>query len=126
MAVLSAASSLEGMIPISLPTWLQTLASIATFGIFILGLAVVIGFFLFNATLRQNLATAPLPAGERINTPYPEAALPSSETSLPPSTPGDQLTPPPQPAGDDSSFTGHEPPLLSSLEIPPKKSETDP
>ncbi|NJD60668.1 MAG: hypothetical protein C3F13_03135 [Anaerolineales bacterium] len=126
MAILSTASSLEGLVPISLPTWLQTLATIATPGIFVLGLAVVIGFFLFNASLRQNLATAPLPAAENVNNAYPEAALPSPETSLPASTPGGPLTPPLQAAVDKPSSTVHELPLQTSPEIPPKKSETKP
>jgi RsiW-degrading membrane proteinase PrsW (M82 family) len=55
MAVVSAGASLQGETTIILPSWLQVLASVATLGIFALGLLVVFGFFGFNAYLRRSV-----------------------------------------------------------------------
>jgi hypothetical protein len=61
MAVVSAGASLQDLTTVKLPTILQPLATLATVGIFVLGLLVVFGFFGFNTYLRRsiNLATSP-------------------------------------------------------------------
>jgi hypothetical protein len=74
MAVLSAAASLPGQTSLPLPSWLEPLGSVATFGIFALGLVVVFGFFGFNAYLRRSLHTSiPPTAGDDspLNPPAP-------------------------------------------------------
>ncbi len=60
LAVLSAAASLEGVTSVPLPAGLQQIGTLATAGIFALGLLVLVLFFAFNSVLRHS-APAPLP-----------------------------------------------------------------
>jgi hypothetical protein len=61
LAVLSAAGSLEGVTSVPLPAGLQQIGTLATVGIFALGLLVLVLFFAFNSVLRHGIP-APLPA----------------------------------------------------------------
>ncbi len=56
LAILSAASSLNGITNVPLPSYLQPLGTIATFGIFALGLIVLILFITINAVFRRQIA----------------------------------------------------------------------
>lgn len=60
LAVLSAAGSLEGVTSVPLPAGLHQIGTLATVGIFALGLLVLVLFFAFNSVLRHSIP-APLP-----------------------------------------------------------------
>lgn len=65
MAVLSAASSLQTVPNITIPTSLQQLGSLASVGIIALGVLVLVFFIGFNAVLRRNSPTiTPQPPGD--------------------------------------------------------------
>lgn len=55
LAVLSAAGSLEGQTSVALPAGLQQIGTLATVGIFTLGLLVLVLFFTFNSVLRRSV-----------------------------------------------------------------------
>jgi len=87
LAVLSAASSLQGMTNIPLPANLQQIGAFASVGIIALGVIVFVLFISFNSILRRNQETMPPPSsgdGQASNPPG-EASQPSSaiESSLP-------------------------------------------
>jgi RsiW-degrading membrane proteinase PrsW (M82 family) len=87
LAVLSAASSLQGMTNIPLPASLQKVGAFASVGILILGVVVFIFFVSFNSLLRRNMAAMPPPSNGDSQPLYPpgEASQLSSviELSLP-------------------------------------------
>jgi hypothetical protein len=127
MAVLSAASSLQGVANISIPASLQQLGAFASVGIVALGILVLVLYIGFNAVLRRNSLTMPPPPPGDGQTPIlpgydPQSAsvvespLPTSENNISlPLTPGDN---PPSP---ESS-----PQPLSAGENPPVTQETKP
>ena len=87
LAVLSAASSLQGMTNIPLPASLQQVGAFASVGILVLGVVVFILFVSFNSILRRNMAAMPPPSNGDSQPLYPtgEASQLSSviELSLP-------------------------------------------
>ncbi len=110
LAILSAASSLQGISNVPLPSYLQPLGIFATFGIFALGFIVLVLFIAINAVFRRQIAlSAPEPPGP--------ARLPGDEHGIPQSSSTDQaFTPTPEAAstepeapGDDPTFHDHDP-----------------
>jgi hypothetical protein len=118
MAVLSAASSLQGTVNISIPANLQQLGSLASVGIIALGILVFVLYISFNGILRRTSPAITPPPPSKGQTPIPpvndpqstplnSSSLPTSEsnTSLPLTPGNDQASPEsaPQPwvAGDN-------------------------
>lgn len=90
MAVLSAASSLQGLSNISVPASLQQIGALSSVGIVALGAFVLVFYIGFNAILRRNLPTmnpatsgdgqaSNLPGSGSLPTPLGEPSEPPSE-----------------------------------------------
>jgi hypothetical protein len=86
LAVLSAASSLQGVTSLPLPAALQQIGTIATVGIFALGLLVLVLFFSFNSALRHSLPTPLAPTSSPEPVAYNPVGPDQSPTSVEPST----------------------------------------
>jgi hypothetical protein len=111
LAVLSAAGSLEGVTSVPLPAGLQQIGTLATVGIFTLGLLVLVSFFAFNSVLRRSvIASAP---------PTPDGGEPAYIPIEPsqPASPGEAI----QPVSEDIS-----PVPMAPNENPPLSETTHP
>jgi hypothetical protein len=81
LAVLSAAGSLQGVTYVTLPAGLQQIGTLATVGIFVLGLVVLVLFFAFNSVLRHSTPTQlppPTVGGQASSSPIESGQVPPS------------------------------------------------
>jgi hypothetical protein len=125
MAVLSAASSLQGVANITIPTSLQQLGSLASVGIIALGILVLVLYFGFNAVLRRSSPAMPPPPPGDGQTPIPSGNNPQSFTvgASFPSTSEINSSLPLTP-GDNPSIPKSDPQQQDTGENPPSNSET--
>jgi RsiW-degrading membrane proteinase PrsW (M82 family) len=78
MAVLSAASSLQGVSSISIPASLQQLGALSDVGIITLGILVFVLYIGFNTVLRRNTLSVSLPPPSDGGAPIPHQSNPQS------------------------------------------------
>ncbi len=126
LAVLSAAASLEGVTSVPLPAWLPQIGTLATVGIFTLGLLVLVSFFAFNSVLRRSVIAPapPMPgAGEPSYVPIePQPAI-LDDASLPAT---DDISSIPNPPNDNPPSSETIPQNLQTSEDPPPTTDTRP
>ena len=126
-AILSAAASLDGVTSVPLPAWLPQIGTLATVGIVVLGLLVLVSFFAFNSVLRRSVITplAPSPGSWEpayvpVNPSQPDFL---GETSSPATKDSSTV---PNPPNDEPSSSETIPQNLPSSEEPPPTTETRP
>jgi len=92
MAVLSAVSTLQGLSNVSIPTSLQRIGSLSTWGIVALGAIVLVLYIGFNAALRRSLPAMPPPTAGESRTPdrlgNEDPSILAAQTGSPSSEPG--------------------------------------
>jgi len=127
MAVLSAASSLQGVANIPIPASLQQLGTLASVGIIALGVLVLVLYVGFNATLRRISSEMTSPPPGDGQTPKPPGNEPRSFTigASPLPTTEINASLPIAPDDNQASLESASQPLAAS-EIPPPNTETNP
>ncbi len=81
MQIITAVSSLQGVVNISIPASLQRLSEITTVGVVVLGVLVLVLFIGFNTMLRRSpLAASLQPSGNSLPGTYPNRCFPIRRT----------------------------------------------
>ena len=127
MAVLSAASSLQGVVNISIPASLQQLGAIASVGIIVLGVLVLVFYIGFNAVLRRNSPAMTLPPPGDGQTPIPSGNDPQSPPGVISPIPTSEInTSLPVATVDNQASLESAPQPLAAGENPPTNTENNP
>jgi hypothetical protein len=127
MAVLSAASSMQGVANISIPASLQRLGALASEGIIALGILVLVMVVGFNTVLRRNVFAMISTPPDDAQTPIPSGNAPQSVSTVTAYLPTSEINPAlPLTPGDNPSKPETSPHQQSIGENPPKASETNP